>query len=156
MSDPHTLRRRLVTTESRLGTPQNTKRMSTNSCSDFLKSISIGTLLILCINCTVEVVIFLTSANIGYFALSANYIFQYKLYYTLLSWSFVHVNLMHIGFNMMSLLQLGPILEAQFGTSQFLYMSLWSVFLCSFTYIILEYLCYCVTGTSSYLGICKQ
>jgi membrane associated rhomboid family serine protease len=127
--------------------------MSSNKVMEWINSITLGTLIILIINCSVEIINFITSAPLGYFAISANNFFNAEMYYTVLSSAFVHVNLMHIGFNMMSLLQLGPILESQFGTSQFLYMSIWTVFLCGFIYILLQYICFWVTGSSSWLGI---
>ena len=60
---------------------------------------------------------------------------------------------MHIGMNMMSLLQLGTTLEARFGTSQFVYFSLWSSILCGCFYLMMEYVLYIVLGNKNWLNI---
>lgn len=109
--------------------------------------------MLLFLNCGAHVLIFVTSTNPGLFAISANNVVKGEMYYTIISAAFTHGGLMHIGFNMMSLLQLGPNLELQFGTSQFLYMSIWSVFLCGFLYIFISYLCFWVTGRANWLDV---
>ena len=118
--------------------------MTTNKCSDALRAIPLGTLILLLTNVIVHALLFLSSLNPGLFAISYNNVFKGEMYYTVLSSAFVHGSLMHIGFNMMSLVQLGPALESQFGTSQFLFMTAWSVIFCGLIYILIEYFGYVV------------
>ena len=123
--------------------------MAGSKCNDVLRGIPLGTLILLLLNISIHGLIFITSMNPGFFAIGFNNVFKGEMYYTVLSYAFVHDNgsLMHIGFNMMSLLQLGSAIESQFGTSQFLFMSAWAVLLCGVLYLLLAYVAFLVSGS---------
>ena len=97
------------------------------------------TLTLLVVNCTVHVVIFLFSLNLNHFAISYKLVMRGGEYYRILSAAFVHGGILHIFMNMSSLLQLGMTLEVQFGSLQFLLLSLWSVVLVGVLYLALSW-----------------
>ena len=65
-----------------------------------------------------------------------------------MSAAFVHGGIFHIAMNMSSLLQLGMTMEVQFGSLQFLYLSLWSVVLVGVLYVSFCWLLSFVFGPS--------
>ena len=121
--------------------------------ANIVDTVPMGTCLLLVLNMLIHFVIFITSVNPGLFAISFANVFHRHNYFCILSAAFVHGSLMHIGMNMMSLLQLGTALEARFGTSQFVYFSVWSTILCGCIYLIMEYILYIVLGSGNWLNI---
>lgn len=99
----------------------------------------------------IHTAVFLASASPGFYAISVNDVFKEKRYYTILAAAFVHGGVMHICMNMLSLIQLGTSLEGQLGTSQFLYFSAWSIVFCGCLYLCVEYVCYFITGSGTWL-----
>ena len=112
-----------------------------NRLNDLLMSITFLTRILLFINITVHIIIFLFSFSLDNFYIAANpVIFKYE-YYRIVSAAFVHVGLLHIIMNMSTLVQLGPDLEKMFGTLQFLFFTIWAVFLTGIVYV---FLCWCL------------
>lgn len=133
-----------------------------NSVVDYLASLPLGTSIILTINVTVYIIATLFSGNILYLAPSVAFLNDASLsasdfingsdYSSIITSPFAHVSIMHIGFNMMTLVQLGPILETQFGTSQFLIMSSWAILFSGMIYMLLEYIGFWITGSPGVLA----
>jgi membrane associated rhomboid family serine protease len=117
---------------SSYSTPSNA---SGNRMQDLLNSIPIFTKILLGFNIAVEIIIFLFSWNIGVFAISSYQVLYNYEFYRIMSSAFVHVGLLHIAMNMSSLFQIGPYLEQQFGTIQFFFLTIWSVFAIGFLYV---------------------
>jgi rhomboid protease GluP len=66
---------------------------------------------------------FLSPSNNSLFLLGATGtipVFQFHRYWTLISASFLHGNILHIAFNMMALAQLGPFVLREFGLYRFI------------------------------------
>lgn len=113
------------------------KEMS-NSISELLSKIPIVTVGLLLLNVGIHAAVFLFSLKTQYLAVSAAQVLNGE-YYRIISATFVHGGIMHIFMNMSSLLQLGASLEAQFGSMQFLFMTLWSTLLIGGVYVLLSW-----------------
>ena len=82
-------------------------QMSTDRLREWASSVPLGTVSLFVINTSIHVLIFLFSTPLGYYAISpARVIYQHE-FYRLGTSAFVHSGILHIGMNMMSLLQLG-------------------------------------------------
>ena len=138
------------------------ENFSMQSIQEYLASLPLGCSIILTINVTVYVIATMFSGNILYLSPSVSFLNDASLsasdfinggdYSSLITSPFAHVSIMHILFNMMTLVQLGPILETQFGTSQFLILSCWAVLFTGIIYMLLEYLEYLLTGNQAVLA----
>lgn len=128
-----------------------TSASTSNRLNDLLMSFTFLTRVLLFVNVAIHIVIFLFSFSIGNFAISAYSVLYAYEYYRIVSSAFVHVGLLHIGMNMSSLLQLGPDLEKMFGTLQFLFFTVWSVFLIGIIYIFLSWCLYMILNDKSQL-----
>lgn len=124
---------------------------ASNRLNDLLMSFTFLTRVLLFVNVAIHIIIFLFSFSIGNFAISAYSVLYGYEYYRVVSSAFVHVGLLHIGMNMSSLLQLGPDLEKMFGTIQFLFFTVWSVFLIGIIYIFLSWCLYMALNDGSQL-----
>lgn len=114
---------------------------------EVVSKIPIITVGLLVFNCGIHAIIFLFSLPVNYFAISANQILRGE-YYRMVSAAFVHGGAMHIFMNMSSLLQIGASLELQFGSLQFLFMTLWSILMIGGVYVILSWcVLYCIYCT---------
>ena len=107
---------------------------------EFLTQIPVVTRALLVVNVAVHVVIFVFSLSLNTFAISAHLVLDDSEYYRIVSAAFVHAGLMHIFMNMSSLLQLGLSIEAHFGSLQFLFLTLWSIFAVGGLYVLLAVL----------------
>ena len=108
--------------------------------NEYLSSIPIITKALLGINIVIHILIFVSSASLNNFAISAHLVWNDSEYYRIISAAFVHGGIMHIAMNMSSLLQLGHSLENQFGSLQFLFLTSWSVLVIGIFYVILSWL----------------
>lgn len=108
--------------------------------SEFLHSVPIVTLTVFVINVAVHVLVFLTSARLNQFSINAHLVLNDGEYYRVVSAAFVHGGVMHIFMNMSSLFQLGQSLETQFGSLQFMFLTIWSVFITGFLYVVISWL----------------
>ena len=106
---------------------------------NMLLSLPFGTSLLLIINIAIHILIFLSTANLSHFSIAAAPVIFYNEYYRIVSSAFVHGGAFHILMNMMSLAQLGPALEIQFGTLQMLISSFWIVLIEGFLYVTINY-----------------
>ena len=132
-----------------------------HSVADYLASLPLGCSIILTINVTVYVLATIFSDNMLYLSPSIEFLNDASLsasdfvlggdYSSIITSPFTHVSIMHILFNMMTLVQLGPILETQFGTSQFLILSGWAILFTGIIYMFLEYVGYLITGSPEVL-----
>ncbi len=114
--------------------------MSHARLTNYLSTIPICSLGLLSVNCIVHLFIFLTSEPLNLFSINPYLVIYNYEFYRIISSAFVHSGLLHIFFNMMSLLQIGTILEIQFGTLQFLVVTLWLVILSSTLYVLFSYI----------------
>ncbi len=103
-------------------------------------NLPIATLVLLAVNCLVHTIVFVTTANLGLFSIATFLVIDKGEYYRILTSAFVHGGLMHIGMNMMSLVQLLPSLESQFGTLQVFIMSMWAIIVEGCLYVGMNYL----------------
>lgn len=110
-----------------------------NRVNDLLASIPIVTRSLLFINILVHVAIFLTDFPIGMVSISAAQVVVRGEYYRIISAAFVHLGIMHIFMNMMSLYQLGTNIENQFGSIKFLFMSAWGVLITGSIFISMNW-----------------
>jgi membrane associated rhomboid family serine protease len=106
--------------------------------TELFSKIPLVTTVLLALNCCTHAIIFLFSLNPGEFAISADLVLDGD-YYRVMSAAFVHGGIMHIFMNMTSLLQLGSSLEAQFGSTQFAFLTLWSTLLIGAVYVLLSW-----------------
>lgn len=114
-------------------------RVDSSDPIQWISRIPLVTKSLLIVNISIHALIFLFSIDIGLFAISARQvIYQYEIY-RIASAAFVHIGVMHIFFNMSSLLQLGSQLENQFGSMSFLLFSTWAVFAVGSLYCLLAW-----------------
>lgn len=106
--------------------------------NELFDSIPLCTVGLLSLNIGLHVILFLTSFPIHQLAISAPSVIKHVELYRLFSAAFVHAGILHIGMNMMSLLQLGSSLETQFGSMQFFFLTLWSVPITNFLYVLVD------------------
>ena len=106
--------------------------------TELLSRIPIVTVSLLLLNCTIHGIIFLFSLGLNNYSISAAQVLRGE-YYRIVSAAFVHGGIMHIFMNMSSLLQLGGSLEAQFGSMQFAFLTLWSTILIGMMYVFLSW-----------------
>ncbi len=107
---------------------------------NMILSLPFGTSLLLIMNILVHILIFLSTANLSHFSIAAAPVIFFHEYYRIVSSAFVHGGAFHILMNMMSLAQLGPALEIQFGTLQMLISSFWIVLIEGFLYVTINYI----------------
>ena len=112
----------------------------TGRLEEFLGQVPVVTRALLFVNLAVHALIFIFSLSLNTFAISAHLVVNDAEYYRVVSAAFVHAGLMHIFMNMSSLLQLGLSLEAHFGSLQFLFLTLWSIFAVGIVYVCLAVL----------------
>ena len=98
-------------------------------------NLPICTLLILILNILVHILIFLFSWNLSNFSIATIPIFYYGEWYRIITSAFVHGGIFHIGMNMMSLCQLAPALENQFGSLQLFFVTSWIILIEGILYI---------------------
>jgi rhomboid domain-containing protein 1 len=114
--------------------------------TDSFSAIPTTTKFLLGFNIAIHVLIFVTSASLNSFAIGGHLVIDDGEYYRIVSSAFVHAGIMHIGMNMMSLFQMGPSIETQFGSLMFLLITIWSVFIAGTVYVSMAYLLAIVTG----------
>jgi rhomboid protease GluP len=103
--------------------------------SNYLNSIPLITKSLLVINVAVHAINFIFSVDYSLLVINANLVIYQREYYRIISATFTHGGILHIFFNMSSLLQLGVDLERQFGSIQFLVLSLWTIVLAGLLYV---------------------
>lgn len=104
-------------------------------------------ILILCI--LVHITIFLFSIPLMWLSISTHQIIHGEIYRIITS-TFVHSGLLHIFFNMSSLLQLGTDIESQFGSLSFFVMTAWAILLSGLMYCLLSMFTALITGDNGY------
>ncbi|KAG7369610.1 rhomboid family protein [Nitzschia inconspicua] len=67
-------------------------------------------------------------------------------YYRLLTSTLFHVNIMHIGMNILSTSAIGTLLEKQMGTLRLVFSIWWAMLLTSSLYILISWLAYIILG----------
>ena len=102
---------------------------------ELLSQIPPVTKFLLAFNISIHILIFLFSYSIGNYAISTYQVLYLHEFYRIFSAAFVHVGILHIAMNMSTLFQIGPYLEIQFGTLQFMFLTIWSVFVCGGLYV---------------------
>jgi rhomboid protease GluP len=110
-----------------------------NRSQELFSTIPFITKGLLLFNVSIFILMFLFSIDPGYFAISAFQVLYLYEFYRIFSSAFVHMSILHIGMNMLSLFQLGSSLEKQFGSLQYFFLTLGSVFTAGFIYILLSW-----------------
>lgn len=105
---------------------------------EFLSQIPFVTRILIVLNCSVHVTLFLSSFGINKLAISAAQVLLRGEYYRIVTSAFVHGGFLHIFMNMSSLIQLGGSLEVQFGSLQFAFLTMWSILLVGALYVLLS------------------
>src|SRR5260221_1185872 len=78
--------------------------------------------------------------------MSAPYgIYVHHQWYRLITAMFLHGGLIHIGFNMMALMQLGPALEELYGSARYFFLY---IFTRAFGFLVSSFLCTNLLGAS--------
>lgn len=113
---------------------------SSTQVGGYVEAIPIVTKCIIFLCVLIHISIFLGSLGLQNFAISADYVIVRGEYYRVVTSAFTHVNLMHIGMNMMSMFSLGSSLEMQYGSLAFLFMSVWAVLLIGIIYVSLSWI----------------
>ena len=124
---------------------------SSGGMSSYYESVPVVTRAIIIINVAIHALIFVSSYGLQNFAINADWVMEKGEYYRIVTAAFTHVSIMHIGMNMMSMYSLGTSLEMQFGSLQFLFMSVWSVLAIGALYVILSWLGAVATGDQSWM-----
>jgi membrane associated rhomboid family serine protease len=103
---------------------------------ELVSNVPLVTLLCLIINIVVYIADNLGNygENVALFSISAQSVLKLQLY-RLITASFVHGGLLHIGMNMMSLFALGPPVEQMFGTGQYFFIVLAFVIMQGIVYV---------------------
>jgi membrane associated rhomboid family serine protease len=107
--------------------------------AEYFSTIPLVTCGLLAVNVAVHIAVFLSSISLNKFMINAHLVLVDGEYFRIVSSAFVHGGIMHILMNMSSLIQLGPSLEAQFGSLKFLLLTLWSVILIGGLYCLLSW-----------------
>ena len=110
----------------------------TSRVTEILSKIPIVTVGLLLLNCSIHGIVFLFYVGLNNYSISAAQVLRGE-YYRIVSAAFTHNGMMHIFMNMSSLLQLGASLEAQFGSMQFAFLTLWSTVLIGIVYVLLSW-----------------
>lgn len=113
--------------------------INNSSGANYVSTIPIVTLSILIINVIIHVFNFIFSIDLGLLAINAAWVIYRGEYYRIVSSAFTHAGILHILFNMSSLLQLGFDLERQFGSIPFLVLTLWTIFACGVLYVSISW-----------------
>jgi membrane associated rhomboid family serine protease len=95
--------------------------MSADRLQEWVKSVPICTFCLFAVNSGIHAMVFLFSIPLGQYSISPVRVLYQHEYYRMVTSSFLHGGLLHIGMNMMSLLQIGPSLVSD-G------LELWSVY----------------------------
>lgn len=114
--------------------------------SEYFGSITPVTKALLVLNIGTHIMIFLSSFPVMALAINEHLVIEKCEYYRVVSSAFVHGGIFHIFMNMSSLLQLGLSLELQFGSLQFLFFTVWTIFINGFLYCALCYAMFIATG----------
>ena len=105
----------------------NTAAGTTNSASsrisEFFTSTPLYTTILLVLNVSIHIIVFLTSYPTYDFTFVPQRIYENAEYYRIFTSAFLHGGIMHIAMNMMSLMALGNILETNYGTLKFFYLT---------------------------------
>lgn len=119
--------------------PASASNTGTNQSrlQELLSQIPPVTKFLLAFNITIHILIFLFSYSIGNYAISSYQVLWQYEFYRVFSAAFVHVGILHLAMNMSSLFQMGPYLETQFGTLQFMFLTAWAVFVCGGLYVLM-------------------
>jgi membrane associated rhomboid family serine protease len=107
---------------------------------EFLSKVPVVTRILIVLNCAIHVTIFLSSFGINTLAINAAAVLLHREYYRIVSSAFVHGGFLHIFMNMSSLVQLGGSLEAQFGSMQFAFLTMWSILLVGALYVLFSWI----------------
>jgi membrane associated rhomboid family serine protease len=110
-----------------------------------------ATAFLLGVNVFIHVVVFLSSANLNDLSIAAAPVLERGEWYRLLSSAFVHGGFFHILMNMMSLMQLAPALEQQFGTLPFAAMTAWTIIIEGLLYVSISWLGGTATGDIAWM-----
>lgn len=108
--------------------------------SEVVGKVPLCTLFIIILCVIVHIVIFLLEPPITNWSINARNVICYGELYRIVTSAFIHANIMHIGFNMMSTMAIGSGLETTMGTMGMAIMVAWSLPLIGFLYCGGEYL----------------
>ena len=90
---------------------------------DFVIKTPLVTLSLLALNIAIHILLFVGSWNIGNYTYNPARVLYNGQYYRLFTSAFIHGGIMHIAMNMMSLVALGGVLEAAFGSLRFFWLT---------------------------------
>jgi membrane associated rhomboid family serine protease len=110
-----------------------------NRVQENLQSVPLITQCILIINVTVHILIFLFSFPVSEICMNPFFIIYKYEYFRIITNVFVHGGIMHIVMNMMSLVQLGTLIEKDFGSIKFLFLTIWTILLAGTLFITLTW-----------------
>jgi rhomboid protease GluP len=94
---------------------------------ELVSGIPLVTKCLLGFNIGIYIFMFMDNVPLNSYSISAFFILNRHEYYRIVTSAFVHANAMHIFMNMTNQLQLGPMLERDFGSFIFFLISMWTV-----------------------------
>ena len=110
--------------------------MASQSARQFLSSIPLGTFLSLLTCVSAQVGVYVFGMDLGQYTILPEAVVYKSEWHRLVTSAFFHGGLVHIGFNMLSLLTLGPAVEKIFGTFRFVLYILLCAVLSNFLYVV--------------------
>lgn len=110
--------------------------MSTSRVTEYLSTIPIITKVLLILNVSIHILVFIMSYPIYSFTMNPAYVLKGE-YYRILTSVFLHGGILHILMNMSTLLAIGPRLENHYGSFKMILITLWTIVLAGITFVIL-------------------
>ena len=101
----------------------STASNASSRLTEFVGNTPIYTIILLALNISIHIIVFVTSYPVNELTFSPYHIYYKSEYYRVITSAFLHGGIMHIGMNMMSLVALGGILEPNYGTLKFFYLT---------------------------------
>lgn len=112
----------------------------------------VATLSIMGLCCSIYVYQFLLDPTLHHYTMCPRLVVYLHEYYRIITSALFHVNLMHIGMNMMSTLAIGTSLERRCGTLYQMTTVLWGILLTSAVYIFAAWLPYAMFGYANWMS----
>ncbi len=116
------------------------------SASEFLRSLPPTTLGTIVINVSIHVLQNLLGLNQLVFTMCPRLVLFAHEYYRVFTSVFFHLDLMHIGMNMLTAVSISTVLEKKIGTLRLLVSIWWAILLNAAIYLLIAYLGYAVFG----------
>ena len=119
--------------------------------TEFLRSIPFATFGFMGLCVALFIVQHALDLDLNLFTMCPRFVFYLHEYYRVIASSLFHVNLMHIGMNMMSTSAISTLLEKRLGTLRHLFTTLWAILITGFIYLLVAYSAYFFLGQDKWM-----